>query len=131
MPEYEIAKPVSRKTVYDALPKGCPDALAKYCVFEEEFRRYGYRFTDPIDKNDLFPWLENHTVEKHFLREQGFLKEKRPAFAPVYLPIETEEEFTELKELIVTASWTNPRRRILERLNAIYSPIRSECGEGG
>ena len=126
MPEIEIVKPVSRKTVYDA---GYLGSLARYQEFEEYF--YFYGFTDPIRTNDLMRWLEHRTVEKNWLVEVGFFREKRPAFETKYLPIETEEEFRELKELIVTKPWTDIRRRILARLNDLYSPTRSECGEGG
>jgi len=135
--KYEILKPISRKSIYDALPGSppgakCAEVLKRYEAFDKVFSAY-YNFTASIPLNEggrLNDWLEAYPADLQWFIDQGFIGVVKPAFIPFKLPIETEEE---ADWLTVDLSWLRPTDKaypIRQRLNAIYSPTRTDGGKG-
>jgi len=129
MPEYEILKPVSRKSIYDALPGSppgakCAEALRRYETFDNYFSNDLYSFSAKISLSQLLDWFLGHPADLQWLIEQGFIGIVQPAFVPFKLPIETEEEAKTIWYLLEAALRVSPDclANVWLRLNALYSP---------
>ena len=106
-PMYEILKPVSRKSVYDALPGNppgakCSEALKRYEIFDRWFGQnaHKYLFTGEILVSDLLPYFTIHPTDLQWLIDNGFIGKTKPKFVGFNLPIQTEKEFEILRDLL-------------------------------
>jgi len=129
--EYEILKPISRKSVYDALPGSppgakCAEALKRYEAFDAVFSGLvTFTYELPLyEYSTLSCWLQEHPHDLQWLIDKGFIVGVvKPTFVPFNLPIETEEEAYQLYYVLRNCL---PSSAIYQRVNAIYSPTATE-----